>query len=159
MEQLLRETGRKLRNLRRLKQKLDLQNREPNPTARRKGCNNMWNKQPRSRKTRWYCKRINLCWNFETTKMKTKENNCLWHSPKEQREYLQNQKLLQTNNIFQEKCSQILNVPYLAPELDWVKTHTELEIAYFYKNELHLIERYQKFTSSINKKLKAVTYS
>ena len=61
--------------------------------------------------------------------------------------------------MFQEKCSQILNVPYLAPELDWVKTHTQLEIAYFYKNELHLIEGYQKFTSSINKKLKAVTYS
>lgn len=40
MEQSLRETGRKLKNLRRSKQKLDLQNREPNPTARRKGCNN-----------------------------------------------------------------------------------------------------------------------
>ena len=38
-------------------------------------------------------------------------------------------------------------------------TSSELEMTYFYKNELYLIEEYQKLTSSISKKLKAITNS
>ena len=58
-----------------------------------------------------------------------------------------------------EKCSQIPNIAYLQPESDWIMTNSELEMTYFYKNELYLIEEYQKLTSSISKKLKAVTNS
>ena len=55
--------------------------------------------------------------------------------------------------MLKEKCIQIPNVAYLEPESDWVKTNTELEIAYFHKDELHLIEeRYQqKFGSNYKK--------
>ena len=48
------------------------------------------------------------------------------------------QKLLQTNNMLKKKCSQTPNVAYLKPESDRVKTNTELGMAYFYKDELHL---------------------
>ena len=62
--------------------------------------------------------------------------------------------------MLKEKCIQIPNVAYLEPESDWVKTNTELEIAYFHKDELHLIEEgYQKQTSSISKNLEAITKS
>ena len=45
------------------------------------------------------------------------------------------------------------NVVYVEPEASWVKTNTELEIAYFHKEKLHLIEQeYQKQASSISKK-------
>ena len=58
------------------------------------------------------------------------------------------QKLLQAN-MLKGKCSQVPNVAYLQPESDWVKTSAELEMAYFYKDELHLIEEgYQKLASS-----------
>ena len=60
--------------------------------------------------------------------------------------------------MLKEKCSQALNVEHLQPELDWVKTNTELEMAYFYKDELHFIEEgYQKLTRTISKKLKEIT--
>ena len=49
------------------------------------------------------------------------------------------QKLLQTNNMLKEKCSQIPNVRYLKPESDWVKTNTELERAYQYKYKLQIV--------------------
>lgn len=62
--------------------------------------------------------------------------------------------------MLQEKWSQIPNVAYLKPESDRVKTNTELQMAYFYKDELHLIEEgYQRLASSISKKLKAITSS
>ena len=55
--------------------------------------------------------------------------------------------------MLKDKSIQIPNVAYLEPESDWVKTNTELEIAYFHKDELHLIEeRYQqKFGSNYKK--------
>ena len=56
--------------------------------------------------------------------------------------------------MLKEKCSQVPNVAYLQPESGWVKTNTELEITYFYKDELHLIEEgYQKLASSASKKI------
>ena len=60
--------------------------------------------------------------------------------------------------MLQEKWRQIPNVAYLKPESERVKTNTELKMAYFYKDELHLIEKgYQRLASSITKKLKAIT--
>ena len=62
--------------------------------------------------------------------------------------------------MLKEKCSHIPNVAYLEPKSDWVKTDTEVEITYFYKDELHLIGRgCQKLASPISKKLKAITNS
>ena len=55
--------------------------------------------------------------------------------------------------MLKDKCSQMPNVVYVEPEASWVKTNTELEIAYFHKEKLHLIEQeYQKQASSISKK-------
>ena len=66
------------------------------------------------------------------------------------------QKLLKTNNMLKGKCSQIPNVLYVEPESAWVKTNMELEIAYFYKDKLHLIKKgYQKQASSISKKIRS----
>ena len=80
--------------------------------------------------------------------------------PRNKGNSLRRQKLLQANNILKEKCSQVPNVAYLQHESDWAKTNTELEMAYFYKDELHLTEEgYQKLASSVSKKLKAVTNS
>ena len=57
--------------------------------------------------------------------------------------------------MLKEKCSQVPNVAYLQLESDWVRTNTELEMAYFYKDEPHLIEEgYHKLANSISKKKK-----
>ena len=62
--------------------------------------------------------------------------------------------------MLQEKWSQIPNVAYLKPDSDRVETNIELKMAYFYKDELHLIEEgHQRLASSISKKLKAITSS
>ena len=47
------------------------------------------------------------------------------------RNSLRRQKLLETNNMQKEKCSQIPNFAHLQPKSDWVKTNTELEMTYF----------------------------
>ena len=94
--------------------------------------------------------------------LKQKQIKIIVHDilPRNKQNSLRRQKLLQTNSMLKEKCSQVPNIAYLQPESDWVKTNTELQMAYFYKGKLHLIEEgYQKLASSISKKLKEVTNS
>ena len=94
--------------------------------------------------------------------LKQKQIKIIVHDilPRNKGNSLRRQKLLQTNKMLKEKCNQVPNVAYLQPESDWVKTNTELEMTYFYNDELHLIEEgYQKLASSISKKLKEIIIS
>ena len=73
-------------------------------------------------------------------KTKANQNNCPCNGilSRSRGNSLRRQKLLQTNIMLKEKCSQVPNFAYLQTESDWVNTNTELEMAYFYKNELIL---------------------
>ena len=73
-------------------------------------------------------------------KTKANQNNCPCNGilSRSRGNSLSRQKLLQTNIMLKEKCSQVPNFAYLQTESDWVNTNTELEMAYFYKNELIL---------------------
>ena len=78
--------------------------------------------------------------NFDIIESKTNQNNCPCNGilSRSKGSSLRRQKLLQTNIMLKEKCSQVPNFAYLQTESDWVNTNTELEMAYFYKNELIL---------------------
>ena len=87
-------------------------------------------------------KALILCCNLDVIKTKTNQNNSPCHSgicysfclpglflgPKNKGNSFGRQKLLQTNSMLKEKCSQVPNVAYLQPDSDWVTTNTELEL-------------------------------
>ena len=51
-------------------------------------------------------------------------------------------KLIEMNNILEYKCIQIPNAIHLEPELNWVKQGFEHNIELYYRDKLHLIEKY-----------------
>ena len=53
--------------------------------------------------------------------------------------------MTKANCILQEKCNK------LVPESHWLKENEELNMKFYYKDELHLTEGYQKFANSISK--------